>query len=119
MGLRDAAEGFYHIDEISDLRRVVGGPKQCQLVGEDSLGPLPEAVLHECLRVRVAVVGDHHVGLTIAWWTEDVHLSCELDLIPRLLLEVGEKVVVEAAILWGYDREETDVRGLCSGPDGG
>src|ERR687890_2127944 len=78
-------------------------PQQCQLVGEDSLGPLAEAVLHEGLRVRMAIVGDHHVGLTGTWWTEDVHLSCELDLIPRLLLEVGEKVVVEATILWSYD----------------
>jgi hypothetical protein len=69
------------------------------LIGHDGLRPLSEAVLHEGLRVLVAVVREDHVGLSVARRSVGILPSRKLDLIPCLLLEVREEVVLEATIL--------------------
>ena len=118
VGIRDAAEGFYQIDQVTDLRWVAWGIKQGELIEEDRLRPLSKAVLHKGLRVFVTIVGENHIGMSVVRWPVDI-LSCrELDLMPHLPLEVGEEIVIEAAILRGHDRGEANEGSWCSGRGG-
>jgi hypothetical protein len=117
--LYDAAEGFHQIGQALDPRRVTWGTEQGVLIEEDGLRPLPKALLHEALRIRVPIVRDDYVSLAVARRAVDILPRGKLDLISFLPLEVREKVVIEAAILRSHDRGKAYEGSRCSGPSDG
>src|SRR5919199_1759603 len=78
------------------------------LVEEDTLRPLPEAVLNEGLHIPMAIMGEDHVGPSIARRSVDVLPGREFDPVARLSLEVGEEVVVETSVLRSHHRREAN-----------
>ena len=59
----DASERFTSVVETTDLRRIVLGADQRELVREDRARPFAEAVEYELLCVLVAIVRDRDIDL--------------------------------------------------------
>ncbi len=95
------AEGLHQVGQIPDPRRVTWGTEQGMLTKEDSLSPLPQAILHEGLRVLVPIVGEDHVGLYVACRMVDILPHRELDWVSCLPLKVGSEIITETTILRG------------------